>query len=123
MRILIKNQSDMDGQYDGDSLILQSTIAETEIVQGLTAIKTASKELWAGGTMTYTIVINNDTDTDYETPLFTDLLDSNITIVSDSVKVGGIVYAYTYDAQLLSVNLPTIPANDEVTITFDVMMV
>lgn len=43
------------------------------------------------GNLTYTIVINNEADEDYTSPVITDMLDTNlITFVEESVTVDGV---------------------------------
>ena len=93
------------------------------MITGLTIIKTADKQNWATGILTYTVTISNDTDVPYESPSFTDILDPDlIKLVDDSVEVNGVASQHTYDSAtgLLTIPLETIDKASNSVITFQV---
>lgn len=98
-----------------------TTIASTRLIDGLVATKTADKEVWVNGELTYTIKITNESGEDYKNVTLTDSLDiSLIDLVPNSVYVDGTQTAYTYASGVLSINLSSIDDGSEITIIFKV---
>ena len=100
------------------------------MLDDLTITKSADRQVWVTGTLTYTITITNDTENDYETPVVTDTIDPTLaTLVPDSVTINGVPATsptdYTFDdvTGLLTVNLPDIVAESNVVIVFEVSRV
>jgi len=123
---ILLNQVFVDGTYDSLPLGVDTNALSTLIVTGIVATKSADKAVWVDGELTFSIVIDNQADEDFVTPTLTDVLDITlIKLVDNSVEVGGVVSAYTYNdlTGLLTVVLPTIEAGDDLTITFKVEMI
>ena len=107
----LSNIANVTGNYDSIPTTLTSEAVITQIISGLTILKTADKQNWASGTLTYTVTISNTSDNSFETPTFTDTLDPVlIKLVENSVKVNGTDANYTYDdtTGLLTIELETI---------------
>ena len=62
--------------YNSVPTILTSEAVITEIISGLTIVKVADKQNLASGNLTYTVTITNNSDNDFELPVFTDTLAS-----------------------------------------------
>ncbi len=124
--INLENVGLFTGIYGDTTLELEvpTTKVTTILIAGITATKSADKDVWLDGALTYTIEIENDSDQDFILPKFTDILDTTyITLVDDSVEVDGIPAAYTYVSGLLTVDLATIAKGETVIITFQVQKI
>lgn len=122
----LSNIANVTGNYDSIPTTLTSEAVITQIISGLTILKTADKQNWASGTLTYTVTISNTSDNSFETPTFTDTLDPVlIKLVENSVKVNGTDANYTYDdtTGLLTIELETIEKEGSSVITFQVQKV
>ncbi len=123
-QIPLLNSATVTGLYDLLETSLTSNIVTTEIVTGLTITKTADKESWVDGVLTYTITITNEAGLSFTDLTVTDLLDTTlIDLVADSVTVDGTAAAYTYTAGLLSVVIPDIASGETAVITFQVSQI
>lgn len=121
---LLTNISSLLGTYNNIPLDVASTKVTTTIVGGITAVKTADLDVWNSGFLTYTIVVTNNAEYDYEAAVFSDTLDTTlITLVDDTFTVDGEEYVYTYVGGLLSATLPTIGVGESVTIEFKVSLI
>lgn len=121
--VKLTNTANVVGNYESVPTTLTSEAVITEMITGLTIIKTADKQNWATGILTYTVTISNDTDVPYESPSFTDILDPDlIKLVDDSVEVNGVASQHTYDSAtgLLTIPLETIDKASNSVITFQV---
>ncbi len=121
--VKLSNIANVVGNYDSVPTSLTSEAVITEMIAGLTIVKTADKQNWASGNLTYTVTITNNADSPYETPTFTDTLDPTlIKLVENSVQVNGNTANYTYDAPsgLLTISLETIANTENAVITFQV---
>lgn len=94
------------------------------MIDGLSITKTADKQNWADGELTYTIVVNKQSEKEYVNPVITDKLDtSKVEFVDGSVMIeGGAASSseYIYNTDTLTINLTTINASDTKNITFKV---
>ncbi len=114
------------GNYNDIPTELTSETVVVSMIDGLTITKTADKVNWADGVLTYTVVIKNETEKSFTTPVITDILNPTlVTFVSDSVTVDGTkieTSKYTYEASsgTLTINLDDIAASGSSTITFQV---
>lgn len=84
-----------------------------------------SNTVRAVGNLTYSIVINNQAEKDYVTPEITDVLDSLIDFVPESVTIDGVQaetssYSYNEGTKTLTINLDDITAGKSKTVTFQV---
>lgn len=124
--VKLTNVADVTGTYDSIPTTLTLEAIITDLISGLTIIKTADKQNWATGNLTYTIKITNAATSAFEKPTFTDILDPTlIKLVDNSVKVNGTTTEYNYDSGTgkLSVELETIAIEESTTITFQVQKV
>lgn len=124
--IKLSNIASVTGTYDAVPVTLESEAIITEIISGLTIQKTANKQNWASGTLTYTITITNNAVNSLEAPTVTDILDPKlIRLVENSVEVNGSTAQYTYDAAsgLLTLTLDAIAVGGNSVITFQVQKV
>ena len=124
--VKLTNIADVTGTYDSIPTTLTSEAIITDLISGLTIVKTADKQNWATGYLTYTIVVSNTAENAFETPVFTDILDPTlIKLVENSVKVNDATTNYTYDDTTgkLTIELETIAKEGSTTITFQVQKV
>lgn len=121
--VKLSNVASITGTYDSIATTLSSEAVITSIISGLTIVKTADKQNWANGYLTYTITITNNAEKPFESPDITDILKPTlITLVADSVKEGETTREYSYDdvTGLLSIKLDTIPVGESTEVTFQV---
>ena len=96
------------------------------MIAGLTIVKTADKQNWASGNLTYTITITNGAENAFETLTITDTLDPTlIKLVENTVQVNGKTAEYQYDETtgVLTITLETIATEANSVITFQVQKV
>lgn len=114
------------GNYNNIPTSLTSNVSTVSMVEGLTLTKDADKKNWTSGDLTYTIVIDNKTDTAYENPKITDVIDDSLVeFVNDSVTINGVTATssqYNYDdtSHTLTVNLDSVNPSTTTTLTFRV---
>lgn len=121
--VKLSNIATVVGNYDSVPTTLTSEAVITEMIAGLTIVKTADKQNWATGTLTYTVTITNNADSAFESPTFTDTLDPTlIKLIESSVQVNGSEAEHTYDSStgVLSIPLETIDTTVSTVITFQV---
>ena len=124
--VKLSNIANVTGTYDSVPTTLTSEAVITEMIAGLTILKTADKQNWASGNLQYTITITNGAQNAFETPTITDILDPTlIKLVKDSVEVDGKKVEYTYDETTgeLKIVLDTIATETNSVITFQVQKV
>ena len=114
------------GDYSGVPAPLSSLPVTTTLVSGLTLTKTADKQVWADGELTYTLEINNTTAITYVKPVVTDILDiTKVVLDENSIKINGTTATpsqYHYDAATgtLTFNLADVTAGAKTDIEFKV---
>lgn len=114
------------GNYNNVPTSLTSNVSVVNMVDGLTLTKDADKKNWANGNLTYTITIDNQTATTYESPVITDVIDHTLVkFVEDSVTINGVqadTSKYNYDDgnHTLTVNLDDVGPSSTTTLTFRV---
>ena len=121
--VKLSNIASVVGDYDSVPTTLTSEAIITEMIAGLTIVKTADKQNWATGNLTYTVTITNNADSPFESPKFTDTLDPTlITLVENTVQVNGSTAEYTYDPTtgVLTIQLETIATTENAVVTFQV---
>lgn len=122
----LNNTANVSGTINGETTTLTSNTLEVNLINGLTAVKSADKTSWADGELTYTLTVNNTSGVTYTSPVITDTLDTSlVTFVPDSVTINGSAASsseYTYDSStgLLTVNLSDIATDGTTTVTFKV---
>lgn len=126
METELSNITSSVGTYNNIPTEITSLASVVTMLNGLTITKTADKEVWADGNLTYTIVVDNKTEKAYATPVITDILDNNlITFVEDSITINDVKatsseYTYNQDTNTLTINLTDIEPNNSTTIKFQV---
>lgn len=112
------------GNYNSIPTSITSTASVVTMIDGLTIAKTADKTIWADGELTYTIIVDNQTEKTYEEPVITDKLNTTLVeFVDGSVIIEGVAATsneYLYQTDTLTINLSTINANDSKTVSFKV---
>lgn len=115
------------GEYEGLSTEMTTEAVVTQLVDDLGIVKTADRESWATGNLTYTITIDNQSGNPYVTPVVTDTIDPTLaTLVDGTVTINGTSATsptdYTFDVVtgLLTVNLPDVAATSTTVIEFEV---
>lgn len=118
------------GDYEGLSTEMTTEAVVTQLVDNLTINKTADRESWATGYLTYTITVDNQSTSPYESPVVTDTIDPALaTLVDGTVTIDGVPAVsptdYTFDilTGLLTVNLSDVLATTDVVIEFQVKRV
>lgn len=78
METKLNNTASVLGEYDGVPTSVNSEALVVSLISGLTVTKSDDKMVWADGTLTFTIEVNNQTDKSYTAPVITDVLDINL---------------------------------------------
>lgn len=114
------------GNYNSIPTAITSTASVVTMISGLTITKTADKQVWAEGNLTYTIKIDNQSEKTYTEPKITDELDTTkVTFVENSVTIDGSTadtskYNFDSDTNTLTITLDDIVASNSCTVTFQV---
>lgn len=122
----LTNSVTVVGTYNNLSTSLTSEAVVVAMISGLTVTKTADKMSWADGLLTYTITVENQTNTDYVNPVITDVLDGTLVeFVTDSViinskKAEASQYQYNADTYTLVVNLEDVKPSESTIVVFQV---
>lgn len=122
----LTNTAIAEGTYNSIPTSLSSNTSVVNIIEGLTLTLAADKQNWINGALTYTITLNNQTSTAFNTPTITDIIDiDKVTFVEDSVTINetkATTSQYNYDSSThtLKVTLTEVPANSTSTIKFQV---
>lgn len=126
MESTLSNTVSAVGNYDDIPTAITSTATVVTMVSGLNISKTADKNVWADGVLTYTIIIENKTQKTYGTPEIKDTLDLTLidfvegSVTIDSAKASEDDYEYNQDTGVLTVNLSDIAASGSSVVTFQV---
>lgn len=126
METTLNNTATVLGTYNEIPTTLTSEVLVTTLLSGLTVTKTADKEVWADGNLTYTITVDNQTTETYTSPVITDILDKDlVTLLTDTIKINDTAattsdYEYEEATGKLTVNLSDIAPSSKVTVTFQV---
>lgn len=126
METKLINSATVLGNYNDIPTEISTQALVVTMLTGLTVTKSADKVIWADGTLTYTLEVDNQTDVVYTNPVITDILNPDlITLVQNSVKIDNVLVGsgdYTFDDSTgkLTINLPSIDAKTQKVVTFDV---
>ncbi len=126
METELKNTVSAKGNYNNIPTSITSTTSVVTMIDGLTITKTANKLVWVSDNLIYTIIVNNQTEKIYESPIVTDILDDNlIEFVNDSVTIDEVEatsseYNYNDATHTLTINLENIEPSTTKTIKFQV---
>lgn len=122
----LTNSVTVVGTYNNLSTSLSSEAVVVAMISGLTVTKTADKMSWADGLLTYTITVENQTNTDYVNPVITDVLDGTLvefvtdSVVINSTKAEASQYQYNADTYTLVVNLEDVKPSESTIVVFQV---
>lgn len=126
METTLNNTVSAVGNYNSIPTSITSLASVVTMISGLTITKTADKEVWADGLLTYTIVLDNEATETYSSPVVTDKIDTSlVTFVAGSVTIDGTEatsseYTYEESTGTLTINLTDIAPSSKKTITFQV---
>lgn len=122
----LNNLASALGNYNSIPTSITSDAVLVTMVSGLTITKSADKTIWADGSLTYTIKIDNQSSETYAAPVVTDILNGTlVNFVDGSVTIDGVKateseYSYEEGTNTLKVTLVDIAAGESKTITFQV---
>lgn len=122
----LRNSVSSIGNYNSIPTSVTSATSVVTMVDGLSITKTADKQIWADSILTYTIVIDNQTEKTYESPTVTDILDNNLiefvddSVTIDDVKATSSEYLYNDSEHKLIVNLEDLDPSSTKVIKFQV---
>lgn len=126
MNTTLNNTVSALGNYNNIPTSITSLVSVVIMISGLTITKTADKEVWADGLLTYNTVLDNEATETYVSPVVTDKIDTSfITFVAGSVTIDGTEvtsseYTYEESTGTLKVNPTDITPSSKKTITFQV---
>lgn len=110
----LNNTAVVQGTYNNIPTQITSNTSVVNIIEGLTLNKLADKENWGSGNLTYTITLENKTDTTYVSPVITDVINTDLvdfvndSVMIDDVKADASEYSYSTDTKTLTINLSDI---------------
>ncbi len=122
----LTNIASVLGTYNSLPTSLVSSPLVTPLITGLSVKKTADKQSWADGNLTYTITVSNNATLAYQNPIITDILDpTQVTLVDGSVTINGTAatseqYTYTAATGTLTVTIPNVSPAASSVVTFQV---
>ncbi len=122
----LNNIAQAVGNYNNIPTSITSSVSVVTMVNGLTITKTANKQIWADGNLTYTIVVDNKAEQTYTSPKVTDILDATLidfvdgSVMIDGQKANPTQYSFNNQTNTLTVDLEDIAVSSSRTITFDV---
>lgn len=112
------------GNYNSIPTSLTSNTSVVNIIEGLIISKEADKKNWSDGNLTYTITIDNTTDTSYESVVVEDAIDTSLVeLILESITINGAkaqTSEYSYESNTLKVNIERVGATSQAIITFSV---
>ena len=126
METQLTNTASVLGEYNSVPTTITSEALVVTMLDGLTVTKTADKQVWADGNLTYTITVDNKATESYTNPTITDILDTTlVTFVPESVTIGGqkaeaSQYSYDEATGKLTITLSDIGPSTSETVTFQV---
>lgn len=122
----LNNTATSIGNYNNIPTSLTSNVSVVNIIDGLSLTKEADKKNWGSGELTYTITIDNQTDTSYVKPIVTDKIDTSLVeFVTGSVMINDTPatesqFSYDVGTSTLTINLDDVGATSKTTLTFRV---
>ena len=122
----LSNTANVTGTYNSLPTSITSEAIVVALINNITITKTADKQSWGTGPLTYTITVDNKEDSNFENPIITDVIDTSlVTFVDGSVTINGAKaenseYNYDSSTNTLTVNLPTMSGPSTSVVTFQV---
>lgn len=122
----LNNTALATGTYNSIPTQLTSNTSIVNVIEGLSLTKTANQKNWSSGDLTYTIELDNQAEETYESPVITDVIDTNLVeflegsvIINDTVATES-QYNYDKATHTLKITLENIAPSSKTTITFRV---
>ncbi len=112
------------GNYNNIPTLITSNKSVVNLTSELTITKKSNKTNWTSGNLTYTITITNKTNKNYEQPVVTDIIDTNLVdFIEGSVKIDNITarnnqYNYNTTTHILTINLKDITFYQTIQLNF-----
>lgn len=122
----LSNLATAVGTYNSIPTSITSEALVVNMISGLTITKTADKQSWADGLLTYTITINNGASENYTKPVVTDVIDNTLvdfvdgSVTIDGTKATSSQYSYDNTTHTLTINLSDITPTSSSSVTFQV---
>lgn len=122
----LSNTANVTGTYNSLPTSITSEAIVVALINNITITKTADKQSWGTGPLTYTITVDNKEDSNFVNPIITDVIDTSlVTFVDGSVTINGAKaenseYNYDSSTNTLTVNLPTMSGPSTSVVTFQV---
>lgn len=122
----LTNTVTSNGTYNNVPTELTSNVSVVNIIDGLVLTKDADQKNWGSGFLTYTITLENKTDTDYVSPVIKDVIDNTkVEFVSGSVNIDDVAaleneYNYDEGSHTLTINLSDVAKASTTKVTFRV---
>lgn len=123
----LSNTANVTGLYNNLPTSITSEAIVVALINNITITKTADKQSWGTGPLTYTITVDNKEEESFENPVITDTIDTSlVTFVDGSVTINGVKaedseYSYDSSTNTLKVNLPTMTSTSTSVVTFQVI--
>lgn len=120
------NTATVNGNYNSIPTSLTSNTSVVNLIDGLAILKAADKKNWSDGYLTYTITVSNQTNSAYENPVITDVIDTTLvefvaqTVVINEKSATSSEYNYNNDTHTLTINLSTVEASTVSIVKFSV---
>ena len=112
METELNNVASVVGNYNNIPTSITSLISVVTMIDGLTITKNTDKKNWADGELTYTIVISNNAEKTYESPV--------ISVTIDNIPATEQEYQIEESTNTLTIKLTDINVSSSKTITFKV---
>ncbi len=124
-QISLENKVDINGQYGDPAspIAFSSNTVTTNIIQGLSVTKAADKTNWVDGPLTYTVVVANESGSAMTTGTLQDSFNTTLVDFNTTYGVqidGSATSNFTYNDGLLTITLPDLETDKQLTITFQV---
>lgn len=108
------------GKYKNNSLSLSTNTVTTSLKEALTITKASDKLNWQEGTLTYTIIVTNNSNNTYKDLAIEELINTNLVgLMNKSVTINNIkTEGYTYINNTLLIPIEVILPHTKQIITF-----
>lgn len=121
----LENFVDVSGKYGESEVAISfsSNTVTTTIVQGLTIVKSADKDYWVNGPLTYTLVVTNNSGGKLTSASITDTLNTTLIALDEDYGIyidESKTQSYTYESGTLTITLPDLADTESATIKFQV---
>lgn len=122
----LSNTVIINGSYHNIPTLLTSNTLTISIQDALTITKSADKNTWHEGNLTYTITIDNKNNRSYKNSKITNIINTKlVSLIPNSIKINNIPakdneYSYNTALNTLTIYLDTITSNSKTIISFSI---